>query len=103
MEQNTYNPGWWGSDDDLSWSAAREEVRRTIEASQAEWDAQEAALRFGFGAYRHYAAQAPWDEISGRLRGDWESLKPDHDWEEVQSVVQRGWEAARQKFAGNVS
>jgi hypothetical protein len=97
MEQNTYNPAWWSADDDSSWSSAREDVRRELASPQSEWDAIEPALRYGFGAFRHYSARSAFEDIDRDLEQAWEQLKSGHSWADVRPLVERGWQAAKNK------
>lgn len=64
--------------------------------TQANFEAYEAASRFGFAARRQYGHTYPkWDDqLESRLREDWESTYPDpyEGWEQTQSAVRRGWE-----------
>jgi hypothetical protein len=63
---------------------------------QPNFEADEPAYRFGYGARRQYGDTYPeWnDQLQSRLRTDWETTYPgaDEDWIQYQSAVRRGWE-----------
>lgn len=71
----------------------------TREQHVARWNADEPAIRYGYGASSHY--QADWsDAIEAKLREEWTDLKSGRSWDEVKASVRYGWDRAR-KSVGN--
>ncbi len=77
---------------------ANEDVARQaqkLQEARANWSQAEAAMRYGFGAQRHYADERVWSpQFESRLRGEWMELKNGSSWEEARPYVQQGWEYA---------
>lgn len=66
-----------------------------LSEARSNWSQAEAAMRYGFGAQRHYADERAWNpQLESRLRGEWMELKNGSSWEEARPYVQQGWEYA---------
>jgi hypothetical protein len=62
----------------------------------ADWDENEPALRYGYGA-GHYYPDNEWnEELEGKLRKDWDSTGSSSSWERVKAAVRRGWQSVKQ-------
>lgn len=62
------------------------------------WDEAEQPLMYGYGAHQQYGSRyADWnDELETSLKNDWESSGTvGRKWEEVKSLVRRGFDRAR--------
>ncbi len=60
-----------------------------------DWDAAEAAVRYGHGA-RQYYSDTDWNEdLEARLRKDWGATSDDSSWDKVKDAVRRGWDGVR--------
>jgi hypothetical protein len=63
------------------------------------WDDAEPALAYGYGAAHKYGGQAAWDDrVESDLRSEWETGQSSglgRKWEDVKSLVRRGYERAR--------
>lgn len=58
------------------------------------FDEDEAALKFGFGARRHFRSEYPsWnDELEARLKEEWQTASEDQqNWERQRQTIRRGW------------
>lgn len=65
------------------------------QGGRGDWDENEPALRYGYGARQHYA-DAQWsDELEGKMRKDWESTGNGSSWDRVKAAVRRGWESVK--------
>ena len=54
----------------------------------------EPALRYGFGASRHF--EGTWDpKVESELHREWDELYPGRDWDEDKRDVRSGWERGR--------
>ena len=61
-----------------------------------EWQRVEPTYRYGVGARHQYKDHADWDDrLEGKLKEEWSDLKSGQTWDEVKSVVRRGWDRAR--------
>ncbi|MEJ7603568.1 MAG: hypothetical protein WKG01_37120 [Kofleriaceae bacterium] len=61
-----------------------------------EWKHVEPTYRYGVGARHQYKDHADWDDrLEGKLKEEWSDLKTGQTWDEVKSVVRRGWDRAR--------
>lgn len=62
--------------------------------TQPNYEADEPAARFGYGARRYYGDRYPrWNsDLETRLRQDWDASMSDADWERHRSLVRRGWD-----------
>jgi hypothetical protein len=59
------------------------------------WPSFQAAVRYGHGARLHYEDEA-WDEnLTARLRKEWEASNQASTWDEVKEAVERGWHSVR--------
>jgi len=55
------------------------------------WPALESAIRYGHGARLHYQGH-DWNEnLTARLRSEWEGSHESSSWDEVKVGVERGW------------
>lgn len=65
--------------------------------TSADWERDEAAHRYGFGAQRHYGREhADWDDrLESRLREEWTDLRTGRTWDETRTAIRRGWDRAR--------
>lgn len=60
-----------------------------------DWAWVEPAMRYGHGAARHYS-DSDWNEqISERLRKEWEASGHRSTWESVKEGIERGWNSVR--------
>ncbi len=94
------NPRWWNEDYDTAWTSERDNVRRNWldnDPARGDWDTNEHAVRYGYGASRQYkASHADWDDkAEAKLKEEWNDLKSGRTWEEIKGAVRRGWDAAR--------
>jgi hypothetical protein len=62
-----------------------------------DWDRDESAHRYGFGARSHYGPEhKEWDDrLESRLREEWTDLRTGKTWDETRAAVRRGWDRAR--------
>jgi len=58
------------------------------------FDEDEPAFRFGYGARRHYGKEYPaWDgTLAGTLQNDWSSSSDPASWTRVSAAIRRGYE-----------
>jgi hypothetical protein len=61
---------------------------------QPNYEEDEPAARFGYGARRYYGNRYPqWNnELEATLRQDWESVRYDQDWDRARRAIRRGWD-----------
>ena len=67
-------------------------------SKRMSWDEAEQPLMYGYGAHQQYGSRyADWnDELETSLKNDWESSGTvGRKWEEVKSLVRRGFDRAR--------
>jgi len=71
-------------------------TQRVPPGNQPNFDEDEPAARFGYGARRQYGrTYTEWDDrLEARLKEDWESVKDRSraGWENARRAVRRGWE-----------
>lgn len=99
---NDPKPRWWNPNHDTMWRNARQELRNeptNRAVSDAQWTNSENGMRYGYGAASQYATEGSWtDKVEAKLREEWNDLKTGKTWDEVQTAVRQGWDAARRKF-----
>jgi len=55
----------------------------------------ESAMRYGHGARLYYEGHDWNDQLSARLKGEWEDGNQASSWDEVKAVVERGWRSVK--------
>jgi len=62
--------------------------------TQPNYEDDEPAYRFGYGARRHYGENyRDWDDrLESQLRRDWETTYPNDNWDRRRSAIRRGWD-----------
>jgi hypothetical protein len=64
--------------------------------NQPNYEEDEAAARFGYGARRQYGSSySQWnDDLEARLKKDWETVRGDTgaSWDRARRAVRRGWD-----------
>lgn len=80
-------------DDTVGQAAGR---RPIPPGAQPNFDADEPAYRFGYGARQHYGARYPqWNtQLEDQLRQDWGTAADDddEDWDYYRDSIRRGWD-----------
>lgn len=115
------NPRWWRSEYDQEWQQAQPRFRRVWQSQPnlvyaagpnhrgattiapgptplpGNYDLQEPAFRFGFGAQRHYSIAYPqWnDRLANQLHEDWADAGQE-EWNMNVNAIRRAWEFAVQ-------
>jgi len=64
-------------------------------AGVPNWEEVEPAGRYGVGARNHYGEHDWDDRLESKLKEEWSDLKSGRTWDEVKSVVRRGWERGK--------
>jgi len=52
-------------------------------------------MRYGHGARLYYEGHDWNDQLSARLKGEWEDGNQASSWDEVKAVVERGWRSVK--------
>ena len=60
-----------------------------------DWDENEPAIRFGYGASQYYTDKQWTPELEGKMRSDWDSTGSGSSWDRVKAAVRRGWESVK--------
>lgn len=75
-------------DDTVKQMAGKQPVGTMGATGMQDWEHDESAYRYGYGARLHYGQQYPqWNEdVEDRLRRDWRG-----DWNTDREKIRRGW------------
>jgi len=113
------NPKWWNEEHTSAWDRVKSALKRDWEQTKADfhaggkdldqnaddtvkqalgkdptWDHVEPEHRYGVGARHHY--REDWnDRLESKLKEEWSDLRSGRTWDEVKSVVKRGWDRGK--------
>jgi hypothetical protein len=79
-------------DDTVKQAAGKAPIPPTNQPN--DWDKVEPEHRYGVGARHHY--NEDWnDRLESKLKEEWSDLRSGRTWDEVKSVVKRGWDRGK--------
>ncbi|MEW5848136.1 MAG: hypothetical protein AB2A00_04950 [Myxococcota bacterium] len=64
-----------------------------------DFDRDEDAIRYGYGASSQYTDYKDWDDtLAAKLKTEWNDLKTGRTWEEIKDAVKYGFRAGRKNI-----
>lgn len=82
--------------DTVRQAAGKEAIPPGNVPNPPDFDRDEDAVRYGWGASGRYRDQGDWsDRVEAKLKEEWNDLKSGRTWEEIKGSVRQGWDYDR--------